>query len=60
MDTVLRFIRQNKWGVLLAVLFYSMYLYFTVSGNRICDCETTENYKPTASSRGSINHFYHK
>ncbi|MCG2610077.1 hypothetical protein LZZ90_00995 [Flavobacterium sp. SM15] len=61
METVLQFIKQNRVSLILGLLFYGMYLYFTFSGNRICDCETTENYRPTTSgTRGSINHFYHK
>ncbi|MEW5676839.1 hypothetical protein ABGT15_11035 [Flavobacterium enshiense] len=60
MDQVRQFIRQNKFGLALAVFFYGIFLYYTFSGNRICDCESTENYKPTASSRGTVTRFYHK
>ncbi|WP_442786858.1 hypothetical protein [Flavobacterium suncheonense] len=60
MEKVILFIRQNKLGLALAVFFYGIFLYYTFSGNRICDCESTENYKPSSSSRGTINRFYHK
>ncbi|KRD63097.1 MULTISPECIES: hypothetical protein [unclassified Flavobacterium] len=50
----------NNWAPLAIGFFcFGVYIYFALAGNRICDCETTENYKPTGS-RSSYNHFYHK
>ncbi|AOC94476.1 hypothetical protein BB050_01345 [Flavobacterium anhuiense] len=52
----------NNWAPLVIGFFcFGVYIYFALAGNRICDCETTENYKSTTSgSRSSYNHFYHK
>ncbi|AWK03899.1 hypothetical protein HYN56_06510 [Flavobacterium crocinum] len=52
----------NNWAPLAIGFFcFGVYMYFALAGNRICDCETTEKYRPTTSgSRSSYNHFYHK
>ncbi|KAF2332286.1 hypothetical protein [Flavobacterium ginsenosidimutans] len=51
---------SNNWAPLAIGFFcFGVYMYFTLAGNRICDCETTEKYS-TAGSRTSFNRFYHK
>ncbi|MBL0735986.1 hypothetical protein JI750_03755 [Flavobacterium sp. GN10] len=61
MKRIFDFIRNNITSLLIGFACFGVYLYFTIAGNRICDCESTENYKSTTSgSRSSYNHFYHK
>ncbi|MET3025236.1 hypothetical protein ABXT06_01020 [Flavobacterium sp. UW10123] len=61
MERIFDFIRNNITSLLIGLACFGVYLYFTIAGNRICDCESTENYKSTSSgSRSSYNHFYHK
>gem|GEM_PF-444667 len=61
MGNIIKFIKSNKWALLAGLFFYIVFLKFTFSGNRLCDCETTEKYHAAQSgSRTSINHFYHK
>lgn len=61
METIIKFIKQNAIGLGIGAVFYTVFLVFTYSGNRICDCETTENYKPSTYGRGtSVSRFYHK
>ncbi|TGD57644.1 hypothetical protein [Flavobacterium humi] len=61
MENIFKFIKSNVWAIVIGLFFYSVYLYFTFSGNRICDCEKTEKYNSSQTGRrGSINHFYHK
>jgi len=58
MKKISDFIFNNKAPLTIGLFCFGVYLYFALAGNRICDCETTENYKPTG--RSSVNHFYHK
>ncbi|WP_428223782.1 hypothetical protein [Flavobacterium sp.] len=56
------FIIKNKWALLISVLGYLFFMYFSYEGNRICDCASTQNYSNgDTSHRGThINRFYHK
>lgn len=60
MEKATLFIKNNYWSVLVGLLFYGLYLYCNYEGNSLCDCESTENYRPAQGSHTSINHFYHK
>ena len=60
MKKISDFVTNNWTAFAIGFLCFGAYLYFTIAGNRVCDCEKTENYKPTGSSRSSYNHFYHK
>jgi hypothetical protein len=61
-ESIVSFIKQNYIAFAIGVFFYLVYLQFTFAGNRICDCETTEKYRPaaTAGTRVGVNRFYHK
>lgn len=59
MENILDFIKKNLAALTIGLFCFAAYLYFAYSGNRICDCETTEKYS-ASGSRGSVNHFYHK
>lgn len=59
MEKATSFLRQYGWAIGFGALFYGVFLYYTLSGNRLCDCKSTENYSNSAHSRG-INRFYHK
>lgn len=61
MEIISKFIKNNIFPIIIGLFFYSGYLYFTYSGNRICDCESTEKYSSSQSGhRSSVNRFYHK
>ncbi len=60
MEKVSDFIKENYLSIIIAIGFYGLFLYYTTQGNSLCDCESTENYKPTNSGRSSVNRFYHK
>lgn len=60
MNKVVDFIKANYLIFIIGLLFYSLFLYYTIQGNRLCDCETTEKYRPTQSGHSSVNRFYHK
>ncbi|AWM13865.1 hypothetical protein DI487_08330 [Flavobacterium sediminis] len=61
MEKLISFLVNNKMSLLIALLFYTLYAYYTYAGNRICDCESTENYKQTNyNNHRTINSFYHK
>lgn len=60
MGKVLSFVKENYLALLIGLFFYGIFLYYTVEGNRLCDCESTEDYKPTNSGHSSVNRFYHK
>ena len=60
MDDIFKFIRGNIWLIVVGLVVYASFLIFTYSGNRMCDCETTEKYNPTQNGRTSVNRFYHK
>ncbi|WP_348824666.1 hypothetical protein [Flavobacterium aestuarii] len=59
MEKIIPFIKANYLLLLVGLFFYGLFVYYNETGSRICDCESTENYKPTSAGR-SINHFYHK
>ena len=59
MRTIINFIKENIWMVIAGLVVYASFLFFTYSGNRMCDCETTDSYQP-AHNRTSVNRFYHK
>lgn len=55
------FFTNNKWALLIGVAVYGMFLFFTFSGNRICDCASTEKSNPnTTTNRVGVTRFYHK
>lgn len=56
------FIFRNKWALLIATTMFSLYLYITYNGNRICDCQSTEKTQNGSSvyRGGGVNRFYHK
>ena len=60
MNSLKDYIFNNKLPVLIAIVLISSYLFSTMSGNRICNCEKTEKEKRTRSSRiynsNSYNH----
>ncbi len=62
MEKVLGFIKNNYIALLIGALFYVLYVHAAVSGNRICDCESTEKYNSssTGTHRFVGNRFYHK
>ena len=57
-----QFLLNNKWSILIGVLVYSIFTYYTYTGSRFCDCQTTEKYNSTntRSIHGTVNRFYHK
>ena len=59
MREIFDFIKNNLAATAIGLLCFATYLYFAYSGNRICDCESTEKYS-TSGSHSSINRFYHK
>jgi hypothetical protein len=60
MEKVSEFVKENYLAILIGLSFYGVFLYYTTQGNRLCDCESTENYKPSQSGRSAVNRFYHK
>ena len=60
MGKIIPFIKNNYLMLLIGLFFYGLFIYYNTSGNQICDCESTENYKPNSNNRNNINHFYHK
>lgn len=63
MEKIKNFIYTNRLALLVAVLLYTVFIYFSYSGNRICDCQSTEKFQngETSNHSGhSINRFYHK
>ncbi|MFT3794977.1 hypothetical protein [Flavobacterium sp.] len=60
MEDIISFIKQNVWLIVVGLAFYATFLVFTYTGNRMCDCEKTENYNPNPHGRTSVNRFYHK
>lgn len=59
MKNIIDFLKNNLAALAIGLFCFGVYLYFAYSGNRICDCETTEKYS-TSGTRSSVNHFYHK
>lgn len=59
MEKLTHFIRENKLALILGALFYAYFLYSSVAGNRICDCESTQEYR-SSNVVTTRNHFYHK
>lgn len=60
MDDIIRFIKGNIWLIVIGLAVYATFLVFTYTGNRMCDCQSTEKYNPNAGGRTSVNRFYHK
>ena len=60
MNKIFDFLKENYLVVILGTLFFGLFLYYDLAGGRLCDCETTESYKPSQFNRISINRFYHK
>jgi len=60
MDKVIDFIKGNYLVIAASLFFFGLYCYYDMAGNSLCDCETTENYKPNGSGRAGIGRFYHK
>lgn len=60
MNTIKYYMLNNKMPILVAMMVIAAYLFSTISGNRICDCEKTEKEHRTRSSRiynsNSYNH----
>jgi hypothetical protein len=56
------FIYNNKWALLISIIAYLVFLNFSISGNRICDCKETEKTQSGSSAYrgGGVNRFYHK
>lgn len=61
-EKIIAFLKQNYIALAIGIFFYLVYLQFTFAGNRICDCESTEKYKPASGARSHVgfNRFYHK
>lgn len=53
MKKALTYILENKFALLISLIVVSGYYYYTLSGNRICNCEKTEHEK-----RSRVNRFY--
>jgi hypothetical protein len=53
MKKALAYILENKFALLISLIVVSGYYYYTLSGNRICNCEKTEHEK-----RSRVNRFY--
>jgi|LakMenE18May11ns_1017448.scaffolds.fasta_scaffold5619969_1 hypothetical protein len=60
METSITFIKENSIALVLGCMFFGLYLYYNSEGNQLCDCESTESYKPSNVRQGGINRFYHK
>jgi len=59
--SIKNFIANNKWPVLAGILVYGLFLFFTISGNKICDCASTEKYSSNNNNgRVGVARFYHK
>lgn len=59
MKNTFDFVKNNLVAIAIGLLCFGVYLHFAYSGNRICDCESTERYS-SSGNRSSINRFYHK
>jgi hypothetical protein len=62
MEDIKTHIVRNKFALIIGVLAYIMFLYFSYEGNRICDCQSTQKYQNgnTSHHGSTINRFYHK
>lgn len=60
MENIINYIKNNYLSLCIGLFFYLLFVYYNTSGSQLCDCETTEKYKPESNARGSINRFYHK
>lgn len=56
-----KFVINNKWAIVFGLFVYMLFLGYSFTGSRICDCESTEKSN-TGGSRGhsTVNRFYHK
>ena len=59
MEKTIIFVKENYLAVIFGLVFYAVFLFYTIEGNSICDCESTENYKPNNTGH-SVTRFYHK
>lgn len=56
-----QFIVNNKWAIVFGLLVYTLFLGYSFTGSRICDCESTEKSNSGGSSgHSTVNRFYHK
>jgi hypothetical protein len=60
MNNFTEVLRRHFPALLVGAFMYGIYLFYTYSGSRICDCEKTENYRPSSGGRLGVNRFYHK
>ncbi|AWA28952.1 hypothetical protein HYN48_01990 [Flavobacterium magnum] len=61
MDRIINFLKQNIPAIVISTFFYGLFLYFSYTGNRMCDCQSTEKYRANQNgSRISTYHYYHK
>lgn len=60
MEEIIKFTRKNYIALGLGLIVYAVYFQFTYAGNRVCDCETTENYSSKTGGAHTVNRFYHK
>ncbi|OYU81063.1 MAG: hypothetical protein CFE23_06095 [Flavobacterium sp. BFFFF1] len=61
MEKGIKLLKNNIPALIIGVFFYGLFLYFSYSGNRMCDCESTEKYRPNNhGGRTSAYHYYHK
>ncbi len=60
-NNMTQFIKDNKWAIAFGLFVYMLFLGYSFTGSRICDCESTEKYNSGGSSgHSTVNRFYHK
>lgn len=60
-NNMTQFIKDNKWAIAFGLFVYMLFLGYSFTGSRICDCESTEKYNSVGSSgHSTVNRFYHK
>ncbi len=55
-----QFLKYNKWALVVGLFVYLIFLWYSFTGNRFCDCTSTEKYNSKSSNHGTANRFYHK
>jgi hypothetical protein len=61
MKKILEFFLENKFAIIFSILIIGIYLFATLSGNRICDCEKTEKERNSGRTRFyNSNNYQHK
>lgn len=60
-NNMTQFIKDNKWAIAFGLFVYMLFLGYSFTGSRICDCESTEKSN-SGGYRGhsTVNRFYHK